>query len=287
MVSSLLSSGSSSRPSYLSALTARTGSSKADDTANSTSASATSDESDSPSIADQIAGSMAQQKKQNALDDVLRLKQQMADMAVLELVNPEGAARMYSEMGKKLEHAAGAYSDGTQTLAELSGDATSLTELSVNADMQAVVNSASTDTSDTSASNTATSTTATDSTATTTAADAARSLAEQSQAESTSLQKQLQAYAQSSSSSTSDHQALVDMKSLSGTLDERFRHAVETAKEQDESEDKKREMDQLESDFAVSQAHTTRALDSLGQQITLSQAGGLSLSAPTSVSVLA
>lgn len=286
MVSSLSSSGSSSLPSYLSALTARTGSSKTDDTPTSTSTSLTSDDSsDSPSVADQIAGSMARQKKQNALDDVLRLKQQMADMAILELVNPEGAARMYSEMGKKLEHAAGAYSDGTQTLAELSGDATSLTELSVNADLQAIANSASTNTT---ASDTATSTTATDSTApTTTTADAARTLAEQSQAETTNRQKQLQAYAQSSASSTDDHQALVDMKSLSGTLDERFRHAVDTAREQDESEDKKREMDQLESDFAVSQAHTASALDSLGQQITLSQAGGLSLSAPTSVSVLA
>ncbi|SIS84600.1 hypothetical protein [Insolitispirillum peregrinum] len=284
MVSSLLSSGSSSRPSYLSALTARTGSSKADDTANSTSASSTPDDSDNRSIADKIQSSMAQRKKQDALDDVLRLKQQMADMAVLELVNPEGAARMYAEMGKKLEHAAGAYSDGTQTLAKLSGDATSLTELSVNADLQAIVNSSTSDA-------TATSSPATDaSTSTRTTEDAskaAKKLAEQAQNESSTRQKQMQAYAMASSSAADDHQTLVDMKSLSGTLDERFRHAVKTTEEQDQSEDKKREMDQLESEFAVSQAHTASALDSLGQQITLSRAGGLSLSAPTSVSVLA
>lgn len=290
MVSSLSSSGSSSLPSYLSALTTRTGSSSSTDDSTGTSTDSTSSSADdsSTSIADQIEGSLAQQKKQNALDDVLRLKQQMADMAILELVNPEGAARMYGEMGKKLEHAASSYSEGTQTLAELSGDTTSLAQMSVSADMQAIVNSATPDSTDSSTDGTDTATTTTTTTSTTDSdTDSSLATSDDTATSATTLQKQLQAYAMASASDTDDHQALVDMKSLSGTLDERFRHAVATAEEQDQSEEKEREMDRLASDFAVSQAHTASALDALGQQISLSKASSSSLTALTRVSVVA
>lgn len=195
---------------------------------------------DSSSVADRLQSQMASQKKQAASEEIARLKQQLTDVALLSLVNPKGAARMYADMGKRLENAAEAYSNGNDTLQKI--DAADTTAQQASAEPESAA-------------------------ATIPPEQTAQAVATAAQQAASERQSQLQAYAATAQSTADDKSIYTDIKGLSHGLEARFRQAIAMAEEQDQSEANKLDLKQMQDEFFLAQDHTRGALKDLSQQI--------------------